>query len=123
VVAPLVLGLSLGDRRLRAVSLFVGAVALGYGVTQGPLALSMADPPPYEGLAERVILALLLVEVTLIARTLAHCTTSASADPVPPPQYHYVWSPGMTPGPPPFPHSIFRSRKKRYERTINEATQ
>ncbi|WP_444948045.1 hypothetical protein [Micromonospora ureilytica] len=97
MAAPLVLGLSLGDRRLRVVSLLVGGFALAYGVTQGPLTALTTLSLPYEGLAERVVLALLLVVVVLIARVLLLATTSATADPrslalahCPLPQYHHV---------------------------------
>lgn len=68
VAAPLLLGLSLRDRRLRAVSLLTGALSLGYAVTQGPFA---SVSLPYEGIAERVVLALLLLVVALIAGVLA----------------------------------------------------
>jgi hypothetical protein len=67
VAVPPVLGLLVArSGRLRTVSLVTGAAAAVYGLAHLPVLLAGADPFPYAGLYERVLLALTLAVVVLL---------------------------------------------------------
>jgi len=79
VAVPPVLGLLVAvSRRLRTASLIAAGGAVLFGVAHGPAVLFGADVPPYAGLAERILFALILVVLALIARDLAGRTDRAA---------------------------------------------
>jgi len=71
VAVPPIIGLVVaGGRRLRTASLVAGAAAVLYGAAHAPAMLTGAEVMPYAGLAERVLLALVLGVVVLTSAEL-----------------------------------------------------
>ena len=71
VAVPPIVGLVVArGRRLRAVSLVAGGAAVLYGAAHAPAMLTGAEVMPYAGLAERVLLGLILGVVVLTSAEL-----------------------------------------------------
>jgi hypothetical protein len=77
VAVPPIVGLvAARGRRLRTASLVTGGAAMIYGAAHAPAMLTGAEVMPYAGLAERVVLALVLTVVVLTAAELRNRSRS-----------------------------------------------